>query len=209
MSYSVEVVEATRTVTRSYRMLAVIYLLSFVTMSVTGLGYGHVDNFEEARGLAEEFWDLQSQCAVQARNCNRVRKSESSENGLCLTLPEGWQQLHLGPDYRGVAAYCDAGIVEVLIERLPFDEETRTGDLDRQVVSSRKKELLKTLGRFKGHGNLVSGLTAEGDRMSFLVFYPDPPTVPVAILVIYGEANERQKLELEAVVHSLRVVSCE
>lgn len=133
---------------------------------------------------------------------------EVAEHGLAVTLPSGWQQLHLGPDYRGVGAYCDAGIVELLIERLPFDEEARTGDLDRQVVSSRKKESLKMLGRFKGRGDIVSGLTAEGDRMSYMLFFPDLPAERVAILVICGEANERQMAELEAVVNSLREAPC-
>ncbi len=133
---------------------------------------------------------------------------EIAEHGLAVTLPPGWQQLHLGPDYRGVGAYCDAGIVEVLIERLPFDEQTRTGDVDRQVVSSRRKESRQTLGRLKGRGQIVSGLTAEGDRMSYMLFYPDPPTERVAILVICGEANERQMAELEAVLNSLRKAPC-
>lgn len=132
----------------------------------------------------------------------------AQESGIAISLPTGWTQMRLGSGYRGVGAFCDAGIIEVLIERLPFDEEVRTGDFDRQIVSSRRKEPRKTLGRFKGRGYLVSGLTADGDRMSYLLFYPDPPAERVAILVICGEADERQKVEAEAVVNSLREAQC-
>ncbi len=45
--------------------------------------------------------------------------------------------------------------------------------------------------------------------MSFVVFYPDPPAERVAILVICGEANERQMAEVEAVVDSVRKAPCQ
>ncbi len=135
--------------------------------------------------------------------------SEISEHGLALTLPEGWLQLHLGTDFRGVGAYCDAGIVEVLVEWLPFDEATRTADLERQIGSDSKLEVLRRFAGFRGRGFKKSGRTAEGERMSFVVFYPDPPAERVAILVICGEVNERQLADVEVVVDSLREASCQ
>jgi len=134
--------------------------------------------------------------------------SEISEHGLALTLPEGWLQLQLGADYRGVGAYCEAGIVEVLVELLPFDEATRTADLERQIGSDSKREALSHFAGFRGRGFRKSGLTADSERMSFVVFYPDPPAERVAILAICGEADERQLAELEAVVDSLREAPC-
>lgn len=133
---------------------------------------------------------------------------EISEHGLALTLPEGWLQLHLGADYRGVGAYCEAGIVEVLVEWLPFDEATRTADLERQIGSDSKREVLRRFAGLRGRGFKKSGFTADSERMSFVVFYPDPPAERVAILVICGEADERQLAELVAVVDSLREAPC-
>lgn len=128
----------------------------------------------------------------------------ANECGMAIVLPPGWAQMRLGAQYRGVGAFCDAGIIEVLIERLPFDEETRTNDLARQIVSEVKTEKFESFGRFSGHGLRKSGLTAEGDRMSFLVFYPDSPEERIAILVVCGDPSERQVAELIAVVNSLR-----
>ncbi len=132
------------------------------------------------------------------------RTETANECGMAIVLPSGWTQMRLGAQYRGVGAFCDAGIIEVLIERLPFDEETRISDLARQIDSEVKTEKLESFGRFSGHGLRKSGVTAEGDRMSFLVFYPDPPAERIAILVICGDPSERQVSELIAVVNSLR-----
>lgn len=136
-------------------------------------------------------------------------KAGASEHGLTIALPPGWHQLRLGAGYRGVGAYCDAGIVEVLVEWLPFDEGTRTADLDRQVGANSKKEILSRFAQLRGRGFRKVGLTADGNRMSFVVFFPDPPAERVAVLVICGEANERQMAELEKVVSSLRKVPCQ
>lgn len=133
----------------------------------------------------------------------------ASEHGLTIMLPPMWQQLRLGAGYRGVGAHCDAGIVEVLVEWLPFDEVTRTADLERQICSDPKRETLSRFARFRGRGFRKVGFTADGDRMSFVVFYPDPPTERVAVLVICGEANERQVAESEEVVGSLRKEPCQ
>lgn len=129
---------------------------------------------------------------------------EISEQGLALTLREGWRQLWLGSDYRGVGAYCDLGIVEIMVERLPFDLEVRTGDLEQQIVADMKSESLGSYGRFRGIGFRKFGRTSEGDCMGYVVFYPDLPACRVAILVIFGEANDGQLLEAKAVVNSLR-----
>jgi len=117
--------------------------------------------------------------------------------------------LRLGAGYRDVGAYCDAGIVEALVEWLPFDEVTRTSDLDRQIGADSKKEMLSRFAQLRGRGFRKSGFTADGERMSFVVFYPDPPAERVAILVICGEANERQMAEVEAVVDSVRKAPCQ
>ncbi len=144
-------------------------------------------------------------CAFWATLCGGKGVSGS---GLAIDLPQGWETLHLGSEYRGVGAYCDAGIIELLIERLPFDEKTRVTDLERQIVSSSKTEALSRFGRFRGHGFRKSGLTSEGDRMSFLVFYLAPPAGRIAILVICGDPSERQLAELYVVVNSLQEVPC-
>lgn len=135
-------------------------------------------------------------------------KANASEHGLTISLPPGWHQLRLGAGYQGVGAYCDAGVVEVLVERLPFDEQTRVADLKCQIVSRLKEEALGSFGRFRGRGCRKSGVTAEGERMSFVLFYPELPAERVAILVICGEANQRQLNELLSVLNSLRNASC-
>jgi len=40
--------------------------------------------------------------------------------------------------------------------------------------------------------------------MSFVVFYPEPSAARVAILVICGEADQRQLNEVNAILDSLR-----
>lgn len=129
-------------------------------------------------------------------------------HGLAVDLPPGWESLHLGSDYCGVGAYCDAGVVELLIERMPFDEKTRTADLDRQLVSGKTTESLEGFGRYRGHGIKRSGLTAEGESMSYVLFYPSHPAERIAILVIWGEASKRQLAEMEAILNSLREEPC-
>jgi hypothetical protein len=93
--------------------------------------------------------------------------SEIVEHGLAVTIPHDWRQLELGPEYNGVAAYCDSGIVEVLIERKPFCSRLRVAELDKQMVSGVVHEKITTMSRFKGRGFHKTGKTPRVDAMGY------------------------------------------
>ena len=88
-----------------------------------------------------------------------------------------------------MAAYCDSGIVEVLIERKPFCSRLRVAELDKQMVSGVVHEIITTMSRFKGRGFHKTGKTAEGDAMGYTLFYPISTWDLIVILVIHGSAT--------------------
>ncbi len=131
---------------------------------------------------------------------------EITENGLAVTIPNDWLQLGLGPEYNGVAAYCDSGIVEILIERKPFCSKLRVAELDKEMVSGVVQKKVTTISRFKGKGFHKTGKTAAGDVMGYTLFYPSSPWEHIVILVIHGAATDRQFAEMLAILGSLREV---
>ena len=65
---------------------------------------------------------------------------DAVEHGLKMVLPAEWLPLRLDSEFNGVAAYCDEGQVEILIERRPFDETARVSELKKQMLPGSVKK---------------------------------------------------------------------